>query len=153
MSTTPPESPTPSSAPSSSTRWTPQAVAGLLCLIAAVFLRRLLRPEGDPMAGAAIADALTMLGAGLIGWAPSLPGPTRPRDGSPLVGLLVGVGLAALTMVAPGCATTPRTVDALRFRYEEDPGAPPPACVLRIFVGDRELAAIHRPDCPKDPRP
>ncbi len=149
MSATPPDSPTPSSP-----RWSPQAVFGLACLIAAVIFRRLLKSDGDPTAGADVADALTALGTGLVGWAPSLPTPTRgPRNGSPLVGLLVGVGLAALTLAAPGCATSPETVDAVRFRYEDEPGVPPPACLLRIFVGDREVAAIHRPDCPKEPRP
>jgi len=88
-------------------RWTPQAVIGLLCLVAATVLRRVL----DDAAGRDVADGLMFLGGSLIGWAPALP-PIKPPDGgkgggtgSTTTGLLIGLVLGGLAMALPGCGT------------------------------------------------
>lgn len=139
--------PTPPPPPPS--RWTPQAVIGLLCLVAASVLRRVL----DDDTGRDLADALMFLGGSLVGWAPPLPAvkPTGGKGGGGTTGLLVGCILASLAMLAPGCGTVERNGDVLAFQLRPDPERPRPACLYRLTV-DGELVHYGAIDeCPAVP--
>lgn len=133
-------------------RWTPQAVAGLLCLIAATVLRRML----DDDTGRDVADALMMLGGSLVGWAPALPPVKPPSGGSggpsgPLTGLLVGVGLGALALVMPGCGSVERSGRTLTYQLRPDPQRPAPACLYRLSIDGEILHSGSIDECPAVP--
>lgn len=118
-------------------RWTPQAVIGLLCLVAATVLRRLL----DDDTGRDVADGLMLLGGSLVGWAPALP-PVKPPGGNgpgnAATGLIVGGLLGLLSMIAPGCASTEVNGERIRYALRDDPARAAPACLYRVTV-DGEL--------------
>lgn len=127
-------------------RWSPQAVIGLLCLVAAVVLRRVLGEDGHE-----VADGLSLLGGSLVGWAPPLP-PIKPHGtgpGSAGTGLGIGLLLATLAMLAPGCGTSPRVVQAeqsVRLQVQEGP-----PCAI-VLTADGKLVArvdwVHRCELP-----
>lgn len=135
----------PAEPPRAASRWTPQAVIGLLCLVGAVILRRVLGEHGPE-----VADGLSLLGGSLVGWAPPLP-PIKPGGGpgGAWTGLGVGLLLATLAMLAPGCGTSPRVVQAeqsVRLQVQEGP-----PCAI-VLTADGELVArvdwVHRCELP-----
>jgi len=137
----------PKSQPSS--RWTPQAVIGLLCLVAATILRRVL----DEDTGRDVADGLMLLGGSLVGWAPSLP-PIKPPDGKGgggTTGLLVGCILASLSMLAPGCVSAQQSGERLTFALRDDPEHPAPACLYRVTIDDELVLEGAIAECPAVP--
>lgn len=134
-------------------RWTPQAVIGLLCLVAATVLRRVL----DDDTGRDVADGLMFLGGSLVGWAPALP-PIKPPDGKGgggTTGLLIGCILASLAMLAPGCASREVHGQTISPIVYDHPTKPRPACLYRVTVdgelvleGDiADCAATQLPAC------
>lgn len=140
----------PVTAPLPPSRWTPQAVIGLLCLVAATVLRRVL----DEDTGRDVADGLMFLGGSLVGWAPSLP-PIKPPDGGKggggTTGLLIGCILASLAMLAPGCGTIERNGDVMAFRLRPDPERPKPACLYQLTVDGELVLDGAIAECPAVP--
>lgn len=146
----PPAQP-PTTAPPS--RWTPQAVIGLLCLVAGVILRlafevdeglaktltdtELAKALAEARTGLRIGDGLLLLGGSLLGWAPPLPALRLPGGGGsgPTTGLTVGLVLGTGAMLA-GCA--PRHVVAEQSVDVEIRRGPP--CLIRVLA-DGELVA------------
>lgn len=130
-------------------RWTPQAVIGLLCLVAATVLRRVL----DDDTGRDVADGLMLLGGSLIGWAPALP-PVKPGGhgpGNAATGLIVGSVLGLLSMIAPGCASTERNGERIGYVLRDDPGRAPPACLYRVTVDGELVVEGAIDECPAVP--
>lgn len=132
-------------------RWTPQAVIGLLCLVAATVLRRLL----DDDTGRDVADGLMLLGGILVGWAPALP-PVKPPSGgsgpgNAATGLIVGAVLGLLSILAPGCASTERDGDTLQVRLRDDPQRAKPACLYRIGLDGELIVEGSLDECPAVP--
>ncbi len=129
--------------PAKTPRWTPQAVIGLLCLVAATVLRRLL----DDDTGRDVADGLMLLGGSLIGWAPALP-PVKPPSGSggsgpsnTITGLVVGLVLGMLAMLAPGClAREVRAEESVTWQR-----APGPTCYVRLQVDGETAIEVEAP--------
>lgn len=122
-------------------RWTPQAVIGLLCLVAATILRRVL----DDAMGRDVGDGLMMLGGALIGWAPALP-PIKPPGGgsgpgSPGTGIIVGLALGAAAMLAPGCGAAQVRADE-SVVWQRRPG---PDCYVRLLVDGEEAITVEAP--------
>lgn len=141
--TTPAPAPAPAQPPS---RWTPQAIIGLLCLVAATVLRRVL--DGDT--GRDVADGLMFLGGSLVGWAPSLP-PIKPPDGKGgggTTGLLVGAILASLAMLAPGCASREVNGDTMVMTIRR---APDGSCTYRHTVDQTVISKGVLDECPAVP--
>ena len=135
--------------PQPASRWTPQAVIGLLCLVAATILRRVL----DEDTGRDVADGLMFLGGSLVGWAPSLP-PIKPPDGKGgggTTGLLVGCILASLAMLAPGCASREVRGHELRPVLYDHPTKPPPACLYRVTIDGELVLDADLDQCPAAP--
>lgn len=122
--------------PAVQSRWTPQAVIGLLCLVAATVVRRLVN-EPD------LADGLMLLGGSLLGWAAPLP-PVKPGGHGPGgsgTGLIVGVVLGALAMLAPGCgAAQVRAEESVQFQRR-----PGPTCYVRTVVDGEIVQELEAP--------
>ena len=141
------QSPPPTQAPAPPSKWTHQAVIGLLCLVAATVLRRVL--DGD--AGRDVADGLMFLGGSLVGWAPSLP-PIRPPDGKGggggTTGLLIGCILASLAMLAPGCASREVNGDTMVMTIRR---APDGSCTYRHTVDKAVISKGVLDECPAVP--
>jgi len=127
-------------------RWTPQAVIGLLCLVAGVVLRLgfgVDPAEVETLNAAALAEAikaantafrvgegLALLGGALLSYAVPLP---VPKGGSgPGAGLVLGLALGGGAMLA-GCG--PRLVTAERSQAVEIWRGPP--CVVEVHVDDK----------------
>ena len=72
-----------------------------------------------------------------------------------LMGMVAaGFGTAAIATGEQGCASS-RTLPErdVGVTYDPDPDAPPPACILRLYIDGREAFTIHRPQCPQEPNP
>lgn len=124
--------------PAVQSRWTPQAVIGLLCLVAATVVRRVVN-EPD------LADGLMLLGGSLLGWAAPLP-PVRPGGSGPGgagTGIVVGVVLGALAMLAPGCGPRNIVLEADDPPPTFDVRRGPPCRMSLIALGEEQAVVTH----------
>ena len=128
-------------------RWTPQAVIGLLCLVAGVVLRlgfsvepayaiglsaaELHQALHDANVAFRVGEGLALFGGALLGFAPALPAPKAP-GGGPMSGILLGLVLGGSALLV-GCG--PRLVTAERSIAVDIRRGPP--CVVEVHVDGR----------------
>ncbi len=124
--------------------WTPNAIIGLLCLVAAAIVPWIFPDE----AGRGMGSALTVLGGMLAGWAPPPPG-ARPPDQRGMArvdAVFAAIAIAATTgifvaLLGAGCGAT-------QVRAEKSVSldvTPGPPCVIVVRADGEIVSTVAGP--------
>lgn len=125
--------------------WTPNAVIGLLCLIAAAVVPWIFPDD----AGRGMGSSLTVLGGMLLGWSPAAPGlrkPDEPPRGMARIDAVAvllacsAVVVVFALLIGNGCATA---VTAKReVTLDVTPGPP---CVIVVRADGAVVSTVKGP--------
>ncbi len=124
--------------------WTPNAIIGLLCLVAAAIVPWIFPDE----AGRGMGSALTVLGGMLAGWAPPPPGvkPPDARGMARVDAVAMAVAFAAtvavfVVLLGSGCG-------AAQVRAEKSVSldvTPGPPCVIVVRADGEVVSTVRGP--------